>query len=96
MKTLGPRGTYSRTGRGEPALRKRPDLLKNQKNSAPGVPPAMSLRAAEGTEPGVNSRIGEPPNGAEIDPLRVMVWGAFAVILVAGWAAILWFFGALP
>jgi hypothetical protein len=54
-----------------------------------------SLGAAEGTEPGVNSRIGEPPNGAEIDLLRVIVWGAFAVILVASWAAILWFLGVL-
>ena len=49
---------------------------------------------AEETEPKVISRIGEAPSTG-IDPLRVAVWGGFAVILVTAWATILWLFGVL-
>jgi hypothetical protein len=39
--------------------------------------------------------VGEAPNGTEVDPLRVIVWAAFAVVLVAAWAAILWLLGLI-
>lgn len=93
MKTFGLRGTYSRTEQDKPAPTKRPALQTKQKNSARGAPSTTVRGAAEETEPKVNSRIGETPNRTGIDPLRVLVWVAFAVILVLAWASILWFAG---
>jgi hypothetical protein len=95
VKTFGLRGTYSRAGQDKPARRKGAALL-TKGNSALQTPSPTSLRGmAEETEPILNTRTSEPLNKTEIDPLRVLVWFTFALLLVSAWTGIVWAVAAL-
>lgn len=96
MKTFGPRGTYSRSEQDQPAEGKSPALPAKAKNSRRGAKPTTARGTAEETEARrLSSQTVEPPNRAEIDPLRVLVWTAFAAVLVLAWVAIVWTVTAL-
>lgn len=46
------------------------------------LPPTGAARMNAGTR--------NPPNGARIDPLRIVVWVTFAAFLMVAWAGVFW------
>jgi hypothetical protein len=64
--------------------------MKTKQGSPLQAIKAKDLAWGEEKEPILNTRTGEPPNKIELDPLRVFVWAAFALILVSAWVGIVW------
>ena len=65
--------------------------MKTKQGSPPQAIEAKNLARRGGKEPTIlNTRTVEPPNRIEIDPLRVLVWAAFTLLLISAWAGIVW------